>query len=227
LEVSDDGVSAELCLVHRCLWLFGWTAVLAETADPATEMITGHYALAAGAKAADRRAPLWSLMLATVWLDLLFIPLFLLNVETIDTLPGGGYGNRVIHADYTHSLLGALLLSAAFGAAAAWRWDRRLGLLLGGVAFSHWVLDLIVHRKDLPILPGNVGDLPLLGFGLWAVPIVSIPIEAALLVSGVLLYWRAARSIEPRQGSRVTPSLVAGALLASGVIVLALDSLGI
>ena len=55
----------------------------------------------------DLRAPLWSLMLATVWLDVLFIPLLLLNIETIDTLPGGGYGNRVIHADYTHSLLGA------------------------------------------------------------------------------------------------------------------------
>jgi membrane-bound metal-dependent hydrolase YbcI (DUF457 family) len=137
------------------------------------------------------------------------------------------YGNPVIHADYTHSLLGALLLSAALGAAASWRWDRRLGLLLGGVAFSHWVLDLIVHRKDLPILPGNVGELPLLGFGLWAVPIVSIPLEAALLVSGVFLYWHVARSIKPRDGSRVNPSLAAGALLASGGIVLALDGLGI
>ena len=123
--------------------------------------------------------------------------LFLLGIETIVTLPGGGYGKVVIHADYTHSLLGALVLSAAFGAVAWWRWDRRLGLLLGGVAFSHWVLDLIVHRADLPILPGNTGDLPLLGFGLWRVPLVSIPLEAALLLLGVLLYWRAARSVGP------------------------------
>jgi membrane-bound metal-dependent hydrolase YbcI (DUF457 family) len=63
----------------------------------------------------------------------------------------------VIHADYTHSLLGALVLSALFGAVAGWRWDRRSGVLLGAVAFSHWVLDLIVHRPDLPILPGNAG----------------------------------------------------------------------
>jgi hypothetical protein len=126
--------------------------------------------LAAGAKSADYRAPLWSLMLATMWLDVVFVPLLLLNIETIDTPPGGGYGTSVIHADYTHSLVGALVLSAAFGAVAWWRWDRRLGLLLGGVAFSHWLLDLIVHRGDMPILPGNAGDLPLLGFGLRKVP---------------------------------------------------------
>jgi hypothetical protein len=190
-------------------------------------MITGHYALAAGAKSVDHRAPLWSLMLATQWLDVAFIPLFLLGVETIETLPPGGYGRVVIHADYTHSVIGALVLSAAFGAAAWWRWDRRLGLLLGAVAFSHWVLDLIVHRGDMPILPGNAGDLPLLGFGLWRMPVPSILLEAALLLLGVFFYWRAARSTHPRPGSRVTPTLVTGALLASGIIVLALDALGI
>jgi membrane-bound metal-dependent hydrolase YbcI (DUF457 family) len=190
-------------------------------------VITGHYGLAAGAKSVDHRAPLWSLMLATQWLDVVFIPLVLLGIETIETLPGGGYGKVVIHADYTHSLIGALVLSAAFGAVAWWRWDRRLGLLLGAVAFSHWVLDLIVHRGDMPILPGNAGDLPLLGFGLWRVPVVSILLEAALLVLGVFLYWRAARTSQPRPGSRVTPTLVTGALLASGLIVLVLDVLGI
>jgi membrane-bound metal-dependent hydrolase YbcI (DUF457 family) len=133
-------------------------------------VITGHYGLAAGAKSLDHRAPLWSLMLATQWLDVVFIPLFLLGIETIETLPGGGYGKVVIHADYTHSLIGALVLSAAFGAVAWWRWDRRLGLLLGAVAFSHWVLDLIVHRGDMPILPGNAGGLPLLGFGFGECP---------------------------------------------------------
>jgi hypothetical protein len=53
-------------------------------------MITGHYALAAGAKSVDHRAPLWSLMLATQWLDVAFIPLFLLGVETTETLPRAG-----------------------------------------------------------------------------------------------------------------------------------------
>ena len=46
------------------------------------------------------------------------------------------------------------------------------------------VLDLIVHRGDMPILPGNAGDLPLLGFGLWRVPLASILLEAALSFLG-------------------------------------------
>jgi membrane-bound metal-dependent hydrolase YbcI (DUF457 family) len=206
--------------------LLGYPAGLAIPTFEERKVITGHFGLAAGAKSADYRAPLWSLMLATMWLDVVFVPLLLLNIETIDTPAGGGYGTSVIHADYTHSLVGALLLSAAFGAVAWWRWDRRLGLLLGGVAFSHWVLDLIVHRGDMPILPGNAGDLPLLGLGLWRVPIASILLEAALFVAGVFLYWRAARSLPTRAG-RVTPSLVAGVMLLSGAIVLALDALGI
>lgn len=190
-------------------------------------MIIGHYGLAAGAKSIDHRAPLWSLMLATQWLDVVFVPLFLLGIETIETLQGGGYGKVVIHADYTHSLIGALVLSAAFGAVAWWRWDRRLGLLLGAVAFSHWVLDLIVHRGDMPILPGNAGDLPLLGLGLWRVPVASILLEVTLLLLGTFLYWRAARTTQPRPGSRITPTLVTGVILASGLIVLVLDVLGI
>jgi hypothetical protein len=207
--------------------LLGHTSVVAAATDPGTKVITGHFGVGAAAKSVDRRAPLWSLMLATQWLDVVFVPLFLLHIETIDTLEGGGYGKVVIHADYTHSLLGALVLSAAFGAVAWWRWDQRLGLLLGAVAFSHWILDLIVHRGDMPILPGNIGDLPLLGFGLWRLPAVSIPLEAALFLGGVFLYWRAARHTHARGNSRVTPSIATGALLASGAIVLVLDALGI
>jgi membrane-bound metal-dependent hydrolase YbcI (DUF457 family) len=189
-------------------------------------MITGHFGLAAGSKAVDVRAPLWCLMLATVWLDIIFVPLLLLNIETIDTLPGGGYGRSVIHADYTHSLLGALVLSAVLGALAWWRWGRRVGLLVGAVAFSHWILDLIVHRADMPVLPGNVGNLPLLGFGLWRFPAASITLEALILLAGVFLYWRTARSAA-FPARRITPTVVSAALLGCGVLVLLLDALGI
>ncbi len=191
-------------------------------------MIAGHFALAAGAKSAGPSAPLWSLMLATMWLDVVFTPLYLAGVETLDTPPGGGYGTSVIHADYTHSLLGALVLSAVFGGLAGWRWGRRVGVVLGAVAFSHWVLDLMVHRADLPILPGNLGGLPLLGFGLWRTPVASILLEALLLVGGVLLYWRAAKhNTSTHSTSKVTPAVVSVALLASGAVVLVLDALGI
>jgi hypothetical protein len=55
-------------------------------------VITGHFGLAAGAQAAEPRAPLWSLMLATMWLDVIFLPLFLTGVETIDSAPLGVLG---------------------------------------------------------------------------------------------------------------------------------------
>jgi hypothetical protein len=190
-------------------------------------MITGHFGLAAGAKSTGPSAPLWSLMLATMWLDVVFTPLYLAGVETIDTPPGGGYGTSVIHADYTHSLLGALILSAVFGGFGAWRWGRRVGVVLGAVAFSHWLLDLVVHRADLPLLPGNLGGPPLLGFGLWRLPVASIALEAVLLLGGVFLYWRAANRTSRHSTGRLTPAVVSAALLGSGVVVLVLDALGI
>jgi len=187
-------------------------------------VITGHFGLAAGAQAAEPRAPLWSLMLATMWLDVIFLPLFLTGVETIDTPPGGGYGSSVIHADYTHSLVGALVLSALLGALAVRPWGRRAGLVLASVAFSHWVLDLIVHRTELPILPGNAGNLPLLGFGLWRFQVAAIVLEVLLLIGGVYLYWRTARRHTSQIRGRITPGLVSVVMLASGIVVILLDA---
>jgi hypothetical protein len=92
-------------------------------------MIAGHFGLAAAVKGREPQVPLWSLMLATVWLDIVFVPLLILGVETIAVAEGeaAGYGHAIIHADYTHSLLGALLLSALFGWMSARHWGRRAG----------------------------------------------------------------------------------------------------
>jgi hypothetical protein len=191
-------------------------------------VIAGHFGFAAGAKATEPAAPLWSLMLATMWLDVVFTPLYLAGVESIATPPGGGYGTSVIHADYTHSLVGALVLSALFALLFGWRRGRRVALVLGVVAFSHWVLDLLVHRADLAILPGNLGALPLLGFGLWRVPAASILLEALLLLGGVFLYWRTAqRHAAVGPGRKVTPTTVSLTLLGSGLLVLLLDALAL
>ena len=64
--------------------------------------------------------------------------------------------------------------------------------MIAGVVFSHWILDLIVHRPDLPILPGNFGNLPLLGFGLWQYPTVSAIVELTLVIGGIWFYYQAA-----------------------------------
>jgi membrane-bound metal-dependent hydrolase YbcI (DUF457 family) len=188
-------------------------------------MIAGHFGLAAGVKGRERQVPLWALMLATVWLDIVFAPLLAAGVETIETVPGtsGGYGKAIIHADWTHSLVGALVLAALFGLVAARSWGRRAGIVLGVVVFSHWLLDLVVHRADLPILPGNAGDLPRLGFGLWKAPAVSILVELALVVAGSWLYWRAAVQTSSPDTRRA--NLLGLLVLAAGVVTLATDAL--
>ncbi|WP_214411967.1 permease [Sphaerisporangium fuscum] len=189
-------------------------------------MITGHFGLAAAVKSGQRQVPLWALMLATVWLDVVFAPLYMAKIEYIVPVPGtkGGYGEGIIYADYTHSLLGALLIAAVTGALAAWRWNRRSGVVIGAVVFSHWILDLLVHRADLPLLPGNLGGLPRLGLGLWQYPWLTAAIEGALMLVGALLYWRAATGLK---GGRTSAAVNTGLLVLIGAATLALDVAGI
>ncbi|MGY0236208.1 metal-dependent hydrolase [Longispora urticae] len=182
-------------------------------------MFAGHFALAAATRTTDRTAPLWALMLATQLLDVFFVILFLAGkVEYADEVHAG-YGGLFIHADYTHSLVGALTIAAVGGGLAAWRWGRRGGLLFGGLVFSHWILDLLVHRADLPILPGNPGGLPTFGFGLWRIGWLSAVVEGALIVAGTVAYYRSVR----RRGGARRRALVAAASMA-GLLALALAS---
>jgi membrane-bound metal-dependent hydrolase YbcI (DUF457 family) len=197
-------------------------------------MNAGHFGLAAGVKAGAPRLPLWSLMVSTYLLDIVFIILFAFGIESYAPIDPAnpGYGAVMINALYTHSLVGALLISAAAGLLANFKWGRRGGLVIAGVVFSHWLLDLIVHRPDLPILPGNAGNLPLLGFGLWNYPLASGILELILVVGGAVLYIRSAMRLPVPPGAdpnsqrrRVfTASLVTGGLL---LLVLVTDLLGL
>jgi hypothetical protein len=182
-------------------------------------VIAGHFGFAAAVKSRETAVPLWALMLACQWLDVVFVPLFLAGIETITPLGAGGYGAIVIHADWTHSLLGALVLSALLGLF----WRGRVGLVISAVSFSHWILDLMVHRADLPLLPANAGGLPLLGFGLWRWPAISALVELALVIGGGVLYWRAALGT----GARRQANLAGAAVIVSGLITLALNLAGL
>ena len=102
-------------------------------------------------------------MLATVWLDIIFIPLLMTHHEAVQTVHAG-YGGSIIHANYTRSIVGALALSAALGAMFLPKQGRRVALVIALVSASHWVLDLVVHRPDMPMLPGNVGNSPTLAW---------------------------------------------------------------
>jgi membrane-bound metal-dependent hydrolase YbcI (DUF457 family) len=192
-------------------------------------LITGHFGFAAIVKSRETRVPIWSLMLAAVWLDVIFIPLFMMKIETIQAVPGvhGSYGANIIYADYTHSLLGSLVLSALFGLAFLPFWGKRCAIVLGLVSFSHWLLDLVVHRHDMPLLPGNAGNFPRLGFGLWQFRMASFVVEFVLVIVGAWCYWKAANRVSDRaKRGRGRAMITAVLILLCGMTVLALDVAG-
>jgi hypothetical protein len=192
-------------------------------------MIAGHFGFAAIVKSREPEAPLWALMLATVWLDIVFVPLFLMHVETTETVEGTGfvYGGNIIHATYTHSLVGAVVLSALLGTIISRFWGKRVGIVVGLVSFSHWLLDLVVHRSDMPMLPGAIGNLPQFGFGLWRIPTASIVVELALVLIGAWTYWRASRTVAIKDGrGAILAATVSSLIAVFGVLVLVLDVTG-
>lgn len=188
-------------------------------------MIAGHFGFAAIVKSRERFAPLWALMLATVWLDIIFVPLFAAHLETAQPIsPHAGYGGMIIHADYTHSIVGMLALSAALGAMFLPRLGRRVATVVALVSASHWVLDLVVHRADMPVLPGNFGNLSRLGFALWNHPLAAACVELVLVVAGAAMYWRAALDVSARAGRNGRLASLSAALIAAfGLLVLFLD----
>ncbi|MDQ3706666.1 MAG: permease [Chloroflexota bacterium] len=180
-------------------------------------MLAGHFGLAAMVKAREPQVPLWSLMLATSLLDIVFLGTYAAGLEGFSSATGGGLGYGELHIDapYSHSLIGALAISLVALIVAGIAWGRRNGLVIGFVVFSHWLLDLLVHRPDMPILPGNAGDLPLLGLGLWMVPWLSAFVELCLVLAGAYMYYHAAMRSAVR-AERADAKAGSAAAVASG-----------
>lgn len=150
-----------------------------------------------------------------------FLPLYILGVETIEPINRNSYGEAIIHADYTHSLIGTLFIAFVAGIVGKRFWGKRSGFVIGAVVFSHWILDLLVHRADLPLLPGNYGDLPMLGFGWWRFPAISIILECILIAIGGILYFRfivSSAGAQKKFIARVTGGLVVILLILSLLI---------
>jgi len=161
-------------------------------------MFVGHYGVSFAAKRSAASVPLWVLFVAVQLLDFAWAPLVLLGIEKVRIVPGITATNPLdlYYMPYTHSLVAALLWSA--GAFAAYRLARREGgnraaLVVAAAVFSHWVLDFVVHRPDLPIYD----DTAKVGLGLWNFPTPAFGLEAAVLFSGLWLCFQtqAARRI--------------------------------
>lgn len=158
-------------------------------------MFVGHYGPAFAAKAAKRSIPLWVLFLAVQLVDIAWAVLVLLGVEKVRVAPGITAANPLdfTYFPYTHSLAGAAAWAVAAGI--MYRLLRRSdgaagALIVGAAVFSHWVLDWLVHRPDLPLYD----DTLKVGLGLWNHPIPALLLELAILFAGLVLYLR---STEP------------------------------
>ncbi|MDF2064851.1 hypothetical protein [Bacillus sp. Cr_A10] len=105
-------------------------------------MFAGHFGISAAVKSKTPETPLWSLIVSTQLLDIVFIPFNLVGLENIESIGDGGYGNDMIYAFYTHSLVGSLILSVLAALLAKKLWGRKSGIITGAVVFSHGFLIL-------------------------------------------------------------------------------------
>jgi len=166
----------------------------------------GHFAVALGAKRATPRTSLGTLFLAVQFADLLWPILLLLGLEKVRIAPGDTRFTPLdfVSYPYSHSLLAQLLWGLLLGLIYfALRRDTRAAIVVGLCVPSHWMLDFIVHRPDLPIVPGG----PRYGLGLWNSVPATLTLEIALYVLGIAIYLRTTRASD-RTGSYALWSLL-------------------
>jgi hypothetical protein len=124
----------------------------------------------------------------------LFWPIFLLfGWEQVRIVPGN---TRVTPLEFTsypysHSLVAQLLWGLAIGIGYfAFRRDIRGALVAAVIVPSHWVLDFVAHRPDMPIVPGGARY----GLGMWNSLPLTLIVECALYGAGIALYLNTTRS---------------------------------
>jgi membrane-bound metal-dependent hydrolase YbcI (DUF457 family) len=158
-------------------------------------MFVGHLALGLAAKRAAPRVSLGTLMMAAQLVDVIWPIFLLLGIEHARIAPGNTAVTPLDFYDYpwTHSLLMGLVWALVF--AGIWylrKRDPKVALLLGALVVSHWVLDFITHRPDMPLYPGG----PKVGLGLWNSLAATVVVEGAMFVAGVAIYLKATRPLD-------------------------------
>ena len=155
-------------------------------------MFIAHFGLALATRRIARRPSLGTLILAAQFLDLVWPVLVLAGIERVEIRPGATHVTPLdfVHYPYSHSLVAALAWGAVVGGAYfALRRDPTGAGWLGALVVSHWVLDFVSHRPDLPLWPGG----PRVGLGLWfSVPWTMLA-EFGTYLLGVALYTLATR----------------------------------
>jgi membrane-bound metal-dependent hydrolase YbcI (DUF457 family) len=156
----------------------------------------GHFGVALAAKPAAPSASLGTLFLASELIDLVWPTLLLLGWETVEIAPGATRLSPLefTHYPITHSLAAVLLWAILFGV--VYYLIRRTvapALVCGGLVVSHWLLDAVVHKPDLPLYPGGAARI---GLGLWDYPAPALALELAVFAVGVVAYLRNTRALD-------------------------------
>ncbi|HEY5634507.1 MAG TPA: hypothetical protein VIT02_12165 [Burkholderiaceae bacterium] len=160
-------------------------------------MFVGHFAVAFAAKRAAPQVSLGTLFFAAQLADLAWPTFVLLGLERVEIRHGITAVNPLDfqHYPYSHSLVALIAWGAALGI--AWllvrRGSLRTAALLAAVVLTHWVLDAVSHRPDMPI--GLHGDARV-GLGLWHSVGATAVVELTGLAAGVLMYFRATREAD-------------------------------
>jgi membrane-bound metal-dependent hydrolase YbcI (DUF457 family) len=175
-------------------------------------MFIGHFALGLAAKKVAPRTSLGTLFAAAQLVDLVWPVLVLLGVESLRIHPGDTAFTPLdfVHYPWTHSLLMAVVWGTGFGLL----YRARIGYLRGALAVaalvgSHWVLDLVTHRPDLPLAPGLSTKV---GLGLWNSVPATVIVELSLFAAGLAVYLSVTRA-RNRRGWLALWALVAVLLL--------------
>ena len=152
-------------------------------------MFIGHFGVGFAAKKIINKPSLGTLFFASQFIDLLW-PIFLIfGIEKVSIDPGNTVVTPLnfIYYPFSHSLFGVLVWALLFGVVYYFiKKDFRTSIWLGVLVLSHWILDFITHRPDLPLFIWS--NSPLLGLGLWNSFFGTIIIESAIFVVGVYFF---------------------------------------
>jgi hypothetical protein len=157
-------------------------------------MFAGHVGVALAIGRAEKRVNVGVWVAAALLLDVVLWLLVCFGVESV-SIPSSFAGSHQPEFvfPYSHGLTTGVLWAAAAGAAAClpgWafavsRW--RLAGLVAAAVFSHWLLDALVHRPEMPL--ADAGS-PRVGLALWNSMPVALAIEAAIVAAGLCLFVR-------------------------------------
>jgi hypothetical protein len=154
-------------------------------------MFIGHFGVGLAAKKVATEVNLGLLFVSCQLLDLIWPVLVLGGTETVavDHAATEVTPLDFVHYPYSHSLVMTLIYSLVGFAITRGNFRSvRVGVVVGFTILSHWILDLITHRPDLPLFFGGEK----FGLGLWNSPWGTLAVEVGIFLIGIFLYLQSA-----------------------------------